>query len=249
MRKTNLYYPTKKDPIYGWILADEAIIGKGFSSEVFKVCRRNNCDYVIKIIKKSKIPLHINREICMQNICADHNLSKHVEDWWILEGGGGVIITQFLKETLSFKFAKIKKMKGEKEKRKLRWNLIKRFIKLVSNLHNIGIIHGDARLDNIMFDYNDKIFFIDMGISFFMVEEEYYCKKTLLNNVVKDYGKLFHMQLYNPAKFMIDGLEEYMEREITKYIETGDDLLKAEKKVVNNILKLNYYNFRLLVNK
>jgi serine/threonine protein kinase len=254
MKKTILYYPTKKDPIYGWLLEDEVMLASGFSGDVFKVCKEQKCDYVMKVIKPSKIPLYIKREICMQKICSEHNLCKPVVDFWLLQGGGGVIVTQVLEETLNTKLMKIEDIKGGKKRKRLKWEIIKQAIDLILRLHQIGIIHRDAHVNNIMFDDKGRIFFIDTGISYFMNETQYYQYKwgglenqsLLLPNLLEDYSRLIYF-FGNPISVMLNNLDYLIEVEINKYVEEGIDLLEAEKKTINKILKLKYYDLKILI--
>ena len=117
----------------------------------------------------------IKREICMQKTCAKHDLCKPVEDWWLIQNGG-VIITPILKETLRSRMVQVEpqvikeyiRLNGEiipNQKtmeelsyliRSVLFELIKLGWRKILELHQIGIIHGDASQDNMMFDEQDS---------------------------------------------------------------------------------------------
>ncbi len=175
--------PTKHIFVREWKLGNK-IFAKG-SRPVYEICDKKGCNYVLKVMVAPK--WFFNRELCFQIICAKNGLCKPVSDWWLCkkseeEGGEeeeyikGVIITPKLKETLESKLKKnIKMMNVKKKYRGVLDNflLAMKTLKLIFDLHQkLRVIHGDAGANNIMLDYDEKLFLIDMGLSFLMSEPE-----------------------------------------------------------------------------
>jgi tRNA A-37 threonylcarbamoyl transferase component Bud32 len=51
------------------------------------------------------------------------------------------------------------------EQKNIKIDIVNKMINIINKLHKIGISHGDAHLDNFMFDKEGKIYFIDFGFS------------------------------------------------------------------------------------
>ena len=246
--KNSSYYPATSHffrtvsinkPVRGWIIKDSKRLGKGYASNVFQVCKDENCDYVIKIIHSRKTSC-TKREICFQKICAEYGICKPVKDSWLFQDKGGVIIMPILKETLKYR---LMKKKGNNNK----WNMVKRALKLLLKLHiNLGIIHEDPHIENIMFDDTENIFFIDMGNAFSMVEEINI--PYILKSIINDYKKLFYHR-NTVINHMLKNVADFIALDMKKHIDRGDDILKAEKKTVSFILNKNYNELRFLISK
>nr|QBK85667.1 MAG: protein kinase [Marseillevirus LCMAC101] len=184
MKKT-VCIPTQKIKVKRWIIKG-GVIGGGSYGVVSQVCRKENCDYAMKVISDSHEV--IKREVCFQKICASRGLCKPVDDWWLCDNEEkGVIITPMLHITIFDKRRPIGNdpitgeriyttpIAGKKD-----WELIKKAIKLIFRLHEIGIRHGDAKEDNIMLDKDGKPFFIDMGCSGFYQNKDIDINKEFL---------------------------------------------------------------------
>jgi serine/threonine protein kinase len=183
-KRVVLFYPAKKHKVRGWSVEEEIKLGSGITSTVYQVCRKKNCEFVMKVMH-FEYHENIKREICIQKICAEYNLCKTIEDWWFLQGQGGVIIMPVLNKTLSSamnmdKFKeKIKERDWEKFGEYLtEWfnddeniisyiTYIKKAFRLILALHQLGIYHGDSHSGNIMLDKDNNLFFIDFGFSGF----------------------------------------------------------------------------------
>ena len=135
------------------------------------------------------------------------------------------------------------KKKGNNNK----WNMVKRALNLLLKLHvNLGIIHEDPHIENIMFDDTENIFFIDMGNAFSMVEEINI--PYILKSIINDYKKLFYHR-NTVINHMLKNVADFIALDMKKHIDRGDDILKAEKKTVSFILNKNYNELRFLISK
>ena len=238
-----LYYPTKKYHVRGWILEGDEIIGQGNASSVFKVCRDMNCDYVMKIINKNQ-HAHIKREICFQNICSTYKLCKPVEDWWLSEDKGGVIIMPILEETLSDRLKKVEKIKDLHKKNKEKWNLVKKAIRLILRMHKLGISHNDSHVENMMFDKHGRLFFIDMGVTDFLFNHP---SRDPVTPFMIDYNQLFYYR-NRTINFMFRGFVSFIKTIIKENIEDGETtILEAEENIVKNLINLNYRDLNTLI--
>ena len=267
-RRIITVYPTKKHPIRGWLAEDEVKIGSGHYGNVFKVCRKKNCDFIIKVIHKSTHE-NIKKEICMQKTCAKHGLCKPVEDWWLLQGEGGVIITPVLNETLFDRILNVEvkvlddyfHLDGvipegtdpllHKELDEVifkdQFELIKLGWEMILKLHQLGIVHGDATADNIMLDENDRLYFIDMAFGIIMGKE--YTETSRKDNNIS----FFVADLMGDYHLMSDTLTDVNNTYDVLYIigtkmkdlvRNGKSYKDAEKEVIEKLLATRYEDFK-----
>jgi serine/threonine protein kinase len=168
--------PTKIKKYKKWYLRfDENIGEKSRYGKVYNVCKKDDCSYVMKVIKPTnKYGLSINKieakksfkkEVEMQNKCATSNseerLCLKVEDSWSCGNGEvNVIVTRLLKETVLQYLGNINIEDGQKSA------ILKEIIRKIFLLHfNAGIHHGDTHLNNFMIDHDNSIKIIDLGLS------------------------------------------------------------------------------------
>jgi len=114
----------------------------------------------MKVIENRKtfVRKEIQNEVRMQNRAAEYELCKPVVDSWVCKDGhAGVIITTLLEDTVG------RTIRGETERRA--WETIQKLVRLLHQLHQLKIYHGDSHLDNFMTDIDGNLFFIDMGKS------------------------------------------------------------------------------------
>lgn len=223
-----IYLPCKSigdKPINGWTVKKQIVAGS--INKVMQVCRKNQCGYVMKVISDDDHN-DIKREICFQNICAEYGLCKPVKDWWLCpaqETGyeiGGVIITPILKMTLRERRKSLEN--GEKD-----WKLLKQALRLILQLHHLGISHGDAHSNNFMVDKDDKVFLIDMGLSELTNQSD-----------PRDYemfGKSCCNDLSDPYSLQIMGISyDVNERALI----SEESVINIETEIVENVLKKSY---------
>jgi tRNA A-37 threonylcarbamoyl transferase component Bud32 len=152
-------YPTKHDPVRGWYIIGPNLGESGAANlGVYRVCKDQDCEHIIKIGNSAKI----KKEINIQNECAKHNLCKAVEDWWKCNDNKTAFVMPMLDRTLKEKLSAIGSINEESG------NLIKDALSLIWRLHQIDIIHFDLNSGNIMMDSDGKLFLIDFGESKFI---------------------------------------------------------------------------------
>lgn len=238
-KKLLIYYPIKKLSERGWILEGGGIIGKGNASEVYKVCKDFSCDYVMKIIHKYQHD-QIKREICFQKLLANKGLAIPIVDWWLYKDKGGVIIMPIMKETLGQRLKRIdSNIKNIHERNDAKWELIKRALRMILELHSLGISHNDSKVENIMFDNSDKMYFIDMGVADFLWKPT---RKGPIGQIVRDYNQLFFYD-NKTIKFMFGGFLECLRNKL-KSLEEFETVSQEEQKIVNRLIGLKYYELR-----
>ncbi|MBS7657959.1 MAG: KEOPS complex kinase/ATPase Bud32, partial [Candidatus Bathyarchaeia archaeon] len=78
--------------------------------------------------------------------------------------------------------------------------------KIIGKLHKKGIIHGDLTTSNMIFVENEKIFFIDFGLSFYSFKEEDRGSDLLL---MKRALNSTHFRFFNKCfKSVLEGYKE-----------------------------------------
>lgn len=143
-----------------------------------KECMKKIYKYVIKIqpLKtKYKEQGHL-KEVDIYNILQkrDPTYKYHVQmiDNWICEDKGYIVLIK-----------KDGSMADLLESKKFKLNHLKNVIKLISNIHELDIVHLDVLPGNILFD--DKgLYFTDFGLSF---NSKHMKKQDLLNHQAFDY--------------------------------------------------------------
>ncbi len=89
-----------------------------------------------------------------------------------------------------------------------RINLCLEIGKIIGKLHKKGIIHGDLTTSNMIFIENEKIFFIDFGLSFYSFREEDRGSDLLL---MKRALSSTHFKFFNKCfKSVVEGYKEEM---------------------------------------
>lgn len=223
----NIYYPCKPaagNDIKGWSIGEGFKNIRGVSGQVFRACRKNDCEFVMKIMN---IDSHdtIKGEICFQEICAKHGLCQPVIDWWLCSSGiGGVIISPILKATLKDRRETLEN--GEED-----WKLLKQALRLILKLHQLGITHKDTHLRNFMVDENDRVFLIDMGMSELIAPNK---------SGSGDYTKLAYfccLDILDPYFDQINGIPRHI-AEVCK--KSSDKIIDIETEMVENILSKSY---------
>ncbi len=242
-------FPSRKDPVRGWILEDGILMAKSRYGQAYKICKEKNCDYVIKLLKQSHRV--INREICFQEFCAHYGLCKPVEDWWfcsVAEGEkprGGIIITSLLHESLGDAAIRLNddsdsdssSDSDDEDGRRNMQKLLKKTLKLIFDLHQIKVIHGDAHPHNIMFDKKGRPFFIDMGRS----QRFPQLKISILNDILEDYKGTMHGSMYTWTDLFRCALNDF-NKDMKTLVKEGMTPQDAEQQIVKKIIAMPYQN-------
>ncbi len=158
-----------------WYLPSGEPKGSGVFGEVHEVCKKDNCDYVMKIIKLKppggerwserrlqNVPGYTRenflKEVELQKEAFDLKVAPEIIDSWICENPLiGVIIMPALQRTLSDVIGDSTVKEEEKEK------YIKDGSQILHILAKNNIVHGDAHLSNFMIDDTGKLNIIDFG--------------------------------------------------------------------------------------
>jgi serine/threonine protein kinase len=134
----------KKDT---WVLIPHPLFGSGHYGVVYGACKREECAYVMKVIKLGKQTslADFDQEVAIQSELAEHGLALPVEDSWKCRGPTkvGVIIMRSLDITV--KDFLIQPITTEDVD-----VVISGVKKIMDNLHSLGYYHGDNHFANIM---------------------------------------------------------------------------------------------------
>lgn len=107
-----------------------------------------------------------------------------------------------------------------------RINLCLEIGKIIGKLHKKGIIHGDLTTSNMIFIENEKIFFIDFGLSFYSFREEDRGSDLLL---MKRALSSTHFKFFNKCfKSVVEGYKE--EIGIKEALKTLNKVNEIEKR-------------------
>lgn len=134
----------------------DQLIGKGLYGRVYEACCDENCDYIMKVVEfRDNDEFGFNyslenlkREIEIQRELAHAGVAPIIYDAWKTKTHGFIIMEQ-LDETLENKIDKM--------------DYIDKVIDKVKIMHQLGIIHGDLHLGNIMLTKHGEIRIIDFG--------------------------------------------------------------------------------------
>ena len=128
-----------------WHLPDiDLKYGSGQHGSVWAICKLQICSYVMKIvnINKENTLEGFEREVRIQSEVAEKGLTIPVEDSWVCDGKG-VIIMAALDITLRDFLLELNN--GEDVVK-----TINQARKLLNRLHSIGFYHGDNHFNNFM---------------------------------------------------------------------------------------------------
>jgi tRNA A-37 threonylcarbamoyl transferase component Bud32 len=147
----------------GWKFTN--YIGEGSNARTYQTCCKKRCNYVAKIMQNVDIDRWEN-EILIQNKAAEIDVSIPVIDHFH-NSQGYFIIMKALQSTIYNIFFNINENNDitDDEKILLLYNY---YIKIKDKLYKMmknGIQHNDIKLDNIMVDNDDNVYFIDFGSS------------------------------------------------------------------------------------
>jgi serine/threonine protein kinase len=152
------------------------IIGEGDGGSVYRLCIKDNCNYVgkfIKIIDDDVMALYQNEVAIMQKLTQAGLAVPLIDSWTckvpvlnalknkIEEKTMGVIIMASAGPSLKDAINDLKKQ-GKNEEL---LGLLGHVTLNINLMNNMGIMHRDLHTDNIMM-YADKPLFIDFGLSY-----------------------------------------------------------------------------------
>ena len=119
----------------GWI--EKECIGSGAYSTIWEVCCGDNCNFVLKR-NKPGIKTDLKKEAAILVKCANAGLCPKV--YYSSE-------TEFIMDRLDFPVSKLFEQYDDPIVNEL---IVKSLFDLLDRLHQIGLIHGDLHLENIM---------------------------------------------------------------------------------------------------
>lgn len=139
-----------------------SLLMKGVYGELYKVCVKDDDDtcekYVLKVITRDGLSNddtfteQFNREIKLQQLASQNNISPKIIDYWINHTGGYIVMDRLyvpLKDVILLEGFTI--------------HLAVYLVELILKLHEMDIQHGDTHIDNFMFDDKGNIYIIDFG--------------------------------------------------------------------------------------
>ena len=240
MASTVSIFPCEPDGPNRWTLGREEPIGeRSLAGKVYQLCLNSKCRYAMKVIENRKtfVRKEIQNEVRMQNRAAEYELCKPVVDSWVCKDGhAGVIITTLLEDTVG------RTIRGETERRA--WETIQKLVRLLHQLHQLKIYHGDSHLDNFMTDIDGNLFFIDMGKS---GELKKYPPNEQINLITKDYLYLadsIGLRYEYTKKEVFAKASEYLTQttlsDISLNFKFTGEVAKSEENAVEAILAMSY---------
>jgi tRNA A-37 threonylcarbamoyl transferase component Bud32 len=233
-RREIICHPARKDSSKEklWDVKTEVQLGKGKYSTILQACKNKDCDYVMKLVKY-EFHERIENEVKMQKKCAKHGLCPPVIDWWLCpksEDYGGVIISPLLDENLKDYLMEATCVNANNDKKRV-WVTLKKSLVILVNLHKLKMIHGNVKLTHFMIDKKGSLFLVDMRYGRVFKKGE---EKLIYN----DYNSITRLEQNNHIDFdILRGIDHRIEDLV---YEEGLDVLEAEEKVINNILRMSY---------
>lgn len=149
-----LYCIVEKEKKIYKILDYVPIGEKSIYGTIYATCKRKDCTYIAKIIKRLKSLEDIESEVHFQNEFSELGLAPKIEEWgYCKEKEAGIIIMKRLDITAKNLFVLLPSID--------RATLLGALLSLLNIIHSRGLYHGDAHLDNFMllstFDLNDLL--------------------------------------------------------------------------------------------
>ena len=233
----NACFSAKKDRrcATGWKLSSE--IGRGGYGHVSDVCCEQNCQYVAKIQRLSRVS--VNEAHYLQKC---RGICPEVVDSWFCQTDEiqHVLILPKLKTTLNGALTNLSN--------DLQRELIHKTIELVQQFHQLGFSHGDLKSDNIMIDYDIRddlttyrLYLIDFGyVSLLHLNPDaaYLDFKMLRNDLrrQKHFELSEEIVVPKPPQLSDDELDR-LDGELLEYQDEMNKLYKETKKTVATSLR------------
>jgi len=178
--KPNLKKIKEESQIGKYFLKNIYDIKSGFG-DIFLVINNNEDEYIMKVQKK-KIK---NKNYILQ----EYEIYKHLEgseyiskyiDYFTCHNTLHCLILIKYDIDLKKLFNKDRIFFYSKQKK-----IIKRILKILEDIHNRGVVHGDIKFSNIMYNYQeDKIYIIDFGCSRFL-DRKFSLKKKRISGTLR----------------------------------------------------------------
>lgn len=119
--------------------------------EIYGTCCNKDCNYILKFMpyENDNIKEDILNEIEIQKECSVLGLCPNIEEAWLCEQGGAIIMENFDTTIANLLIA----YKSDY----IRNIILANLLSLIDKLHLYNIYHGDLHLNNIMVKINNKI--------------------------------------------------------------------------------------------
>ncbi len=212
-----------------WTLHQE-IGTDGTYGEIWSVCCKDNCNYVMKYMPynddiRTNTREDILNEINVQNLCAEAGLCPVIHEAWLCESGGAFVMKIYrpsadLKSPLGSSNPLVMTVAQLLSKYEDKNLILDNILVLIDRLHRYGIYHGDLHLDNIMVKptkeninhevYSDEDWeykFIDFGkggtfqsMDNDHIEEDYAAIKDHLHDLMDEHPDTGFKELFKRMK-------------------------------------------------
>lgn len=147
---------------------EKSLVGEGVDAKVYQVCCNSDCKFVVKQIlldDANKLRQKVTHEVAMQQRFASLGLAPNVEDAWICDHEGLIIMKRLDMSLIEY----FKYLVGRKSMEVIEEKLAlaeKSLNEMFAVAHANGLVHGDPHLNNVMVNIDDdghikEIQFID----------------------------------------------------------------------------------------
>jgi len=218
-RKNCRYYDVnvilKKDGTYDFVVGKEVGAG-GFGTTYNAIDKTNpSKKYVLKVIDTSNMSQSFRKrfltefknEIDIQNLASISGYAGEIALAYNMDNEYGFIMKKYKTTLNTF-------LKNIYEPFELKKNVLKQVKNAIIAISELGIVHGDLHLENIMLDFNNKVKIIDFGES--IIEKP---QKALKRNM-EDFDISLEMNLIiEPEEELSERTEKYR-RKIVDYWES-----------------------------
>lgn len=225
IRKNCRYYDVnvilKKDGKYDFVVGKEVGAG-GFGTTYNAIDKTNpSKKYVLKVIDtsymnqsfKKRFLTEFRNEIDIQNLASISGYTDEIELAYNMDDEYGFIMKKYKTTLYSF-------LKNIYEPFELKKNVLKQVKNAIIGISELGVLHGDLHLKNIMLDFNNKVKIIDFGES--IIENP---QKALKRNM-EEFDISLEMNLITePEEEISERMQKYM-RKIVDYWESISQNIK-----------------------
>jgi serine/threonine protein kinase len=147
----------------------DKIIGSGSYGKVYIICdSTNDCSYIAKLVKQNN-DIDIEKEIYFQMKANEIELAPKIYQVCLngTDNNALIIMDKLDKTMLSVVKQVLKSTEMDNDTKMIvLLDLIRNAFRILQLLNSIGIVHGDAHLENFMFNERTKTWqIIDFGLS------------------------------------------------------------------------------------
>lgn len=152
---------TKQECVIGdWKFDESSKIGGGGSGTVMEACKGTRCKYVAKVSHLNNEFEHktFERDVFFSNMLKSTGICPKLIEAWICNDDGYMISKRWEGDIYSY---------GISHNMVLPYWMIREVLKVTERLSKRGIVHGDLKWDNYLYDSKSKkVCLTDFGFSF-----------------------------------------------------------------------------------